>query len=52
VEFDEVTARRNIQAVRPGMEMFTLSSKSGEGMAEFLEFLASRRTQCRAAATV
>ncbi|MGB8325792.1 MAG: hydrogenase nickel incorporation protein HypB, partial [Candidatus Acidiferrum sp.] len=52
VEFDEVTARRNIQAVRPEMEMFTLSSKSGEGMAEFLEFLASRQTQCRAAAAV
>jgi hydrogenase nickel incorporation protein HypB len=50
VEFDEVTARRNIQAVRPGMEMFTLSSKSGEGMAEFLEFLVRRRTQCRVAA--
>jgi hydrogenase nickel incorporation protein HypB len=50
VEFDEVTARRNIQAVRPGMEMFTLSSKSGEGMAEFLEFLVRRRTPCRVAA--
>ncbi|HEY1482261.1 MAG TPA: hydrogenase nickel incorporation protein HypB [Candidatus Acidoferrum sp.] len=50
VEFDEVTARRNIQAVRPGMEMFTLSSKSGKGMAEFLEFLVSRRTQSRVAA--
>ena len=52
VEFDEVTARHNIQAVRPGLEMFTLSSKSGEGMAEFLEFLQSRRPQCRTAAVV
>jgi hydrogenase nickel incorporation protein HypB len=51
-EFDEAMARRNIQAVRPGMEMFTLSSKSGEGMEKFLEFLQSRRTQCRAAAAV
>jgi hydrogenase nickel incorporation protein HypB len=52
VGFDEAMARRNIQAVRPRMEMFTLSSKSGEGMAEFLEFLQSRRGQCRAAAAV
>jgi hydrogenase nickel incorporation protein HypB len=52
VEFDEVMARRNIQAVRPGMEVFTLSSKSGEGMAEFLEFLQTRRRQCRAAVAV
>src|ERR1700674_1224440 len=36
VEFDEATARRNIQAVRPGMEVFQLSSKTGEGMAEYL----------------
>jgi len=42
VEFDEATVRRNIQAVRPGMEVFQLSSKTGEGMAEFLEFLERR----------
>jgi hydrogenase nickel incorporation protein HypB len=32
VDFDEVTTRRNIQAVRPGMEIFKLSSKTGDGM--------------------
>src|SRR3984885_3940180 len=35
VEFDEDTARRNIQAVRPGMEVFKLSAKTGEGMPEY-----------------
>jgi hydrogenase nickel incorporation protein HypB len=52
VEFDEVAARRNIQAVRPGMEVFKLSAKTGEGMAAYLEFLESRRTRNRAAAAV
>jgi hydrogenase nickel incorporation protein HypB len=34
-----VAARRNIQAVRPGMEVFKVSAKTGEGMAVYLEFL-------------
>jgi hypothetical protein len=51
VEFDEAAARRNIQAVRPGMEMFKLSAKSGEGMDEYLEFFESPRIRfCAAAA--
>lgn len=52
VEFDEAVARRNIQAVRPGMQIFKVSSKSGEGMDEYLEFLASRRAQFRASAAL
>ncbi len=52
VEFDEATARSNIQAVRPGMEVFKLSAKTGEGMAECLEFLESRRKRTRAATTI
>jgi hydrogenase nickel incorporation protein HypB len=48
VEFDEATARSNIQAVRPGMEVFKLSSKTGEGMTEFLEFLEQHRTRATA----
>ena len=52
VEFDEAAARRNIQAVRPGMEVFKVSSKSGEGMDKYLEFLAGRRAQFRASAAV
>src|ERR1700680_3033853 len=42
VEFDEAAARRNVQAVRPGMEVFTLSAKTGAGIAEYLEFLERR----------
>ena len=52
VEFDEAFARRNIQAARPGMEIFKLSAKTGEGMAEYLEFLESRRMRSRAVAAV
>src|SRR5271163_2666228 len=48
VEFDEAAARRNIQAVRPGMDVFKLSSKTGEGMTEYLKFLESWRVGSRA----
>ena len=43
VEFDEEVANRNIQAVRPGMKVFKVSAKTGEGMNEYLEFLAAHR---------
>jgi hydrogenase nickel incorporation protein HypB len=52
VEFDEAAAKCNIQAVRPGMEVFKLSAKTGEGMAEYLNFLERRRIPSRAAAGV
>src|SRR5271156_5448806 len=42
VEFDEPAALANIQAVRPGMEVFSVSAKTGAGMPQFLEFLAAR----------
>lgn len=42
VEFDSKTAHANIQAVRPGMKIFEVSSKTGEGMNEFLDFLTSQ----------
>ncbi|MGA9356406.1 MAG: hydrogenase nickel incorporation protein HypB [Terriglobales bacterium] len=42
VEFDWDTAYKNIQAVRPGMPVFKLSAKTGEGMEEYLKFLAAR----------
>jgi len=44
VEFDEATARRNIQAVRPGMNIVTVSAKSGAGMDSYLDFLRSCKT--------
>ena len=50
VEFDETAALRNIQAVRPGMEVFKISAKTGEGMAEYLAYLEHRRARSRAAA--
>jgi hydrogenase nickel incorporation protein HypB len=43
VEFDAAAAHRNIQAVRPGMQVFELSAKSGEGMGEWLNYLHARR---------
>src|SRR5208282_1759479 len=39
VEFDEPLARANIQAVRPGMQVFAVSAKTGEGLSAFFEFL-------------
>jgi hydrogenase nickel incorporation protein HypB len=50
VEFDEAAALRNIQAVRPGIEVFKISAKTGEGMAEYLRYLEHRRARSRAAA--
>jgi hydrogenase nickel incorporation protein HypB len=50
VEFDEATARHNIQAVRPGMEVLKVSAKTGEGMDDCLKFLELRRIRSRAAA--
>jgi hydrogenase nickel incorporation protein HypB len=42
VEFDLMAARENIRAVRPGIKMFELSAKTGDGVDEYLEFLESR----------
>jgi hydrogenase nickel incorporation protein HypB len=44
VEFDSAAAHRSIQAVRPGMEVFAVSAKTGEGMEVLLNFLQSRRS--------
>jgi hydrogenase nickel incorporation protein HypB len=43
VEFDLGAARRNIQAVRPGMDILTLSSKTGEGMSAWIAALESQK---------
>jgi len=42
VEFDLKTARASIQAVRPGMKVFEVSSKTGAGMDEWRQFLQSQ----------
>jgi|ERR1044071_2816801 hydrogenase nickel incorporation protein HypB len=39
VEFDLVGAHDNIQRVRPGMRVFEVSAKTGEGMEAWREFL-------------
>ncbi len=52
VEFSWETAYNNIQAVRPGMKVYKLSAKTGEGMEEYLEFLASRLSQLRQAVVI
>ena len=48
VEFDWETARKSIESVRPGMRIFRLSAKTGDGMQEYLDFLAQRLSEQRA----
>ena len=50
VEFDWEAARRSIESVRPGMQIFRLSAKTGAGLQEYLDFLAQRLTEHRALA--
>lgn len=45
VEFDLAEAVGNIQAVRPGMQVFKVSAKTGTGMDELVRFLAARFTE-------
>jgi hydrogenase nickel incorporation protein HypB len=47
VEFDWEAARANIEAVRPGMKIFRLSAKTGEGMDEYLDFLSGQLQEHR-----
>ncbi|MEZ5426680.1 MAG: hydrogenase nickel incorporation protein HypB [Pyrinomonadaceae bacterium] len=43
VEFDIEKARASIESVRPGMKVFELSSKTGEGMDGWIDFLQAGR---------
>ena len=52
VEFNWETAYNNIQAVRPGMKVFQVSAKTGDGMQAYLEFLAARLAELRHTAAV
>jgi hydrogenase nickel incorporation protein HypB len=47
VEFDWDAARKSIESVRPGMQIFRLSAKTGEGMQQFLDFLSQRLAEHR-----
>jgi Ni2+-binding GTPase involved in maturation of urease and hydrogenase len=44
-EFDWAAAKRNIEAVRPGMMSVHISVKKGEGMPEWVAMLADRRDE-------
>jgi len=47
VEIDWHCAYGNVQAVRPGMPVFQLSAKTGDGMDEYLSFLTARLDELR-----
>jgi hydrogenase nickel incorporation protein HypB len=47
VEYDDSAMNKNIQSVRPGMLVFRVSAKTGDGMEELLRFLASRAAKSR-----
>ena len=47
VEFDAAAARRNIEAVRPGMRVLEVSVKSGAGMGAWMEYLEGRIAEGR-----
>jgi hydrogenase nickel incorporation protein HypB len=49
VEFNEDATYANIQAVRPGMQVFQVSAKNDRGVAEFLDYLRSRLADLRVA---
>jgi len=52
VEFNWDAAYGNIQAVRPGMQVFRLSSKTGEGMEDYLQFLSARLAKLRSTVSI
>jgi hydrogenase nickel incorporation protein HypB len=47
VEFNAPTALNSIQSVRPGMEVFEVSAKTGSGMIAWLDFLFAQRSAFR-----
>ena len=47
VEFDWEAARKSIESVRPGLQIFRLSAKTGDGMQTFLDFLSERLAEHR-----
>ncbi|WP_435011588.1 hydrogenase nickel incorporation protein HypB [Tundrisphaera lichenicola] len=44
VDFDSVAAHRSIQSVRPGMEVFEVSAKTGKGIERWIASFLSRRS--------
>jgi hydrogenase nickel incorporation protein HypB len=52
VDFNEQTLDRNIQAVRPSMQILKLSAKTGQGMQQLLDYLQKLRQSNPQAASV
>ena len=52
VEFNWQLAQDNVQSVRPGMTVFSLSAKTAEGMDEYMQLLSERLTESRAVAAL
>jgi hydrogenase nickel incorporation protein HypB len=46
-EFDRETTRRNLLEIRPGIRIFETSAKTGAGLQEWLDFLATERAARR-----
>ena len=46
-DFDLAAARRNIESVRPGMQIFEVSAKTGSGMREVFRFLRDQLARSR-----
>lgn len=44
VEFDSAAAHASIQSVRPSMKVFEVSAKTGQGMPQWLDWLAAQAT--------
>lgn len=46
-EFDRISARRNIESVRPGMQIFEVSAKTGDGIKDVLGLLEAQLVRSR-----
>jgi hydrogenase nickel incorporation protein HypB len=46
VDFDRAAARRNIQSVRPGIQVFEISAKTGDGLEALVQFLEVSSNAC------
>jgi hydrogenase nickel incorporation protein HypB len=49
VEFNWDAAYKNVQSVRPGMKVFKVSAKTGEGMEDYFSYLSGRLAESRKA---
>lgn len=52
VEFDRTAVNRNIQSVRPGMQVFEVSAKTGAGMEAWFRFASARLVGSRTALSI